>query len=69
MTGHVGTIVLTWALLSVLVAYLLGAFLTAAKRGPSTRISGPFCDDCPDHEACMTGYPCDFVKAACGRQS
>lgn len=22
------------------------------------------CDDCPDHEACMTGYPCEVVKAA-----
>lgn len=23
----------------------------------------PFCSDCPDHEACMQGYPCDMVKA------
>lgn len=22
-----------------------------------------FCSDCPDHEACMQGYPCDMVKA------
>lgn len=21
-----------------------------------------FCADCPDHEGCMTGYPCDLVK-------
>ena len=20
------------------------------------------CSDCPDHEACMTGYPCELVK-------
>lgn len=22
------------------------------------------CDDCPDHEACMTGYPCWKVREA-----
>jgi len=22
----------------------------------------PFCLDCSDHEACMTGYPCEIVK-------
>ena len=22
----------------------------------------PLCDNCPDHEACMTGYPCSIVK-------
>ena len=22
----------------------------------------PFCRDCPDHEGCMSGYPCDLVK-------
>lgn len=21
-----------------------------------------FCSDCPDHEACASGYPCEFVK-------
>ena len=21
-----------------------------------------FCADCPDHEACASGYPCDFVR-------
>ena len=21
-----------------------------------------FCSDCPDHEGCMTGYPCGLVK-------
>lgn len=21
-----------------------------------------FCFDCPDHEGCMTGYPCGLVK-------
>jgi hypothetical protein len=21
-----------------------------------------FCKDCPDHEACATGYPCEVVK-------
>ena len=20
------------------------------------------CEDCPDHEACMTGHPCWYVK-------
>lgn len=20
------------------------------------------CSDCPDHEACMTGYPCEVVR-------
>jgi hypothetical protein len=56
MTGHVGTIVLFWALLSVPVAYLFGAFLAAAKRGPSTRATGPAC------RVHRLGY-------ACGRQS
>lgn len=23
----------------------------------------PLCRDCPDHEACMQGYPCDMVRA------
>jgi hypothetical protein len=22
----------------------------------------PYCKDCPDHEACMTGFPCSMVK-------
>lgn len=22
-----------------------------------------WCTDCPDHEACSQGYPCDMVKA------
>lgn len=21
-----------------------------------------YCQDCPDHEACSTGYPCSVVK-------
>lgn len=25
--------------------------------------SEPFCEDCPDHEACATGWPCDKVKS------
>lgn len=26
--------------------------------------TGPekFCDDCPDHEACSLGLPCELVK-------
>jgi hypothetical protein len=22
----------------------------------------PFCSECPDHEACMSGYPCWWVQ-------
>lgn len=25
-------------------------------------VSTPFCEDCPDHEACSQGAPCDLVK-------
>lgn len=25
-------------------------------------MSEPFCHDCPDHEACATGWPCAEVK-------
>lgn len=27
-------------------------------------MSAPFCGDCPDHEACMTGFTCEQVRAA-----
>jgi hypothetical protein len=26
-------------------------------------MSDEFCKDCPDHEACCTGWPCTVVKA------
>ena len=32
--------------------------MTADEREPGEA----FCSTCPDHEACMTGYPCDLVK-------
>lgn len=27
--------------------------------------SRPFCADCPDHEACASGWPCHVVKQTC----
>lgn len=33
------------------------------EPGPDMRLSGEsYCADCPDHEACFTGYPCDMVR-------
>jgi hypothetical protein len=28
-----------------------------------------FCADCPDHEGCMTGYPCGLVKSVSSHES
>lgn len=28
------------------------------------RLASRFCGDCPDHEACSTGYPCSVVRRA-----
>lgn len=37
------------------------------KPGPDMRLPGEsFCSDCPDHEACCTGYPCDMVRRVHG---
>lgn len=30
------------------------------NRNPSS--VSKLCHDCPDHEGCMTGMPCDFVR-------
>ena len=29
-------------------------------------MSEPFCLDCPDREACSTGYPCEEVRRVAG---
>jgi hypothetical protein len=33
------------------------------QRTPASR---PFCKNCPDHEACLLGAPCDLVKKVNG---
>ena len=48
MSGYVGTILLFWALLSVVAAYFIGAFLAAAKRGP--RSDTPVFDETPVYD-------------------
>lgn len=39
-----------------------------AAEHPELAVKG-FCDDCPDHEACATGWPCWKVKELSGGQS
>ena len=57
MTSNVGTILLFWAFLSVAVAYFIGAFLAAAKRGP--RSDTPVFDRC-HREHHGRGCACDM---------
>jgi hypothetical protein len=39
---------------------ILNLFKRSSSEEPA--MSQPFCGDCPDHEGCMTGYPCEVVK-------
>ena len=41
---------------------------TSATTEPDFAVNGGFCSDCPDHEACSTGYDCRTVKTMAERQ-
>lgn len=36
--------------------------LPSGIQGATFNHQTPFCPDCPDHEACATGWPCWMVK-------
>lgn len=54
----------------VVAAAIITSFYLGVERGrqqigetmDERRPGEAFCASCPDHEACMSGYPCSLVK-------